>query len=169
MARVGVHVGSEPTVHRPDRCGCAVVAIPSRCARPAGVRRGLAPGYGRRCCLGDALPCRWHPNFRRHRRHDWRVAWAPSLSVLTFRAVEPEEVTLVAVRCRLLIDKDKLTLLERAEPVIPANLFESAIALLRERDTKHAWTPVVLCSRNGRWPAATLISPGTDDLRAACG
>src|SRR5215213_11375960 len=82
-----------------------------------------------------------------------------SLPVLTLRAVQPEEVTLVAVRRRLLVNEDELTLLECAEPIIPANLFEPAVSLLRKRDTKDPRMPVMLAAGNGRRPPAALLCP----------
>src|SRR5215212_12214733 len=88
------------------------------------------------------------------------------LPVLTLWAVQSEEVALVAVCRRLLINEDKLTLLERAEPLIPANLFEPAVSLLRERDAEHPSMTVMVRVRNGGRPAAALLRPGTADLRA---
>src|SRR5829696_4356268 len=92
-----------------------------------------------------------------------------SLPVLTLRAVQSEEVALVAVCRRLLINEDELTLLERAEPLIPANFFEPAVSLLRERDAEHPNMAVMVRIGNGGRPAAALLRPGTDDLRAARG
>ena len=73
MAGLAVSAGYERTVHRLDRRGGAVVAITSRCAGLAGGRRGVVPGHGHRCRLGDALPRRWRSSFRRRQRKYWRI------------------------------------------------------------------------------------------------
>src|SRR5215212_2921442 len=80
-----------------------------------------------------------------------------SLPVLTLRAVQSEEVTLVAVRRGLLVNEDELTLLEGAEPPIPVNFFEPAISFLRERDAEHPCMAVVVGVGNGGGPAAALL------------
>ena len=51
-----------------DRRGGAAVAIASRCAGLAGGRRGVAPGHGHGCRLGDALSCRRPSSVRGHER-----------------------------------------------------------------------------------------------------
>src|SRR5690242_17438105 len=78
-----------------------------------------------------------HP--RRNATRDARRRESVALTVVAFRAVESKKVAFFAVLLVLLVEKDKVAILEHAKPCVPRYRFEARV-VTRKVEAKHTRT-----------------------------
>lgn len=86
-----------------------------------------------------------------------------SFGVLSVRALQPEEVALLAVLLLLLVDEVQPPVVEGLEPFLPADVPE-LVAVATEVEPQHAQVVAVLGAIDGGRHGATLLGPPTDDV-----